>query len=122
MRRSRPAGKSLLEVVVMISLMSIVLGLSATSLASLFRLRYTITRDTEHARSIDRLAMRLRQDAHEAISASHRRRLRFDVQRRQVDSLFVRDAAHRARGPRRGAGRRENRASRFILRAAPLPL
>lgn len=70
MRRSRPVGKSLLEVVVMISLLSILLGLSATSLASLFRLRYTITRDTEHARSIDRLAMRLRQDAHEAVSAS----------------------------------------------------
>lgn len=76
MRRNTPtkhgrlAGKSLLEVVVMISLMSILLGLSATSLASLFRLRYTITRDTEHARSIDRLAMRLRQDAHDAQSAS----------------------------------------------------
>lgn len=70
MKRSRPAGKSLIEMVVMISLLSIVLGLSATSLASLFRLRYTITRDTEHARSIDRLAMRLRQDAHEAVSAS----------------------------------------------------
>ena len=70
MRRCRPAGKSLIEVVVMISLLSIILGLSATSLASLFRLRYTITRDTEQARSIDRLAMRLRQDAHEAISAS----------------------------------------------------
>jgi type II secretory pathway component PulJ len=70
MRRSRPEGKSLLEAVVMISLLSIILGLSATSLASLFRLRYTITRDTEHARSIDRLAMRLRQDAHEAVSAS----------------------------------------------------
>jgi hypothetical protein len=70
MKRSRPAGKSLIEMVVMISLLSIVLGLSATSLASLFRLRYTITRDTEHARSIDRLAMRLRQDAHKAIFAT----------------------------------------------------
>src|SRR5262245_34178105 len=70
MTRCRPTGKSLLEVVVMISLLSVLLGLSATSLASLFRLRYTITRDTEQARSIDRLAMRLRQDVHEAIAAS----------------------------------------------------
>jgi type II secretory pathway component PulJ len=70
MRRCHPAGKSLIEVVVMISLLSILLGLSATSLASLFRLRYTISRDTEQARSIDRLAMRLRQDAHEAVAVS----------------------------------------------------
>ena len=70
MRRSRPAGKSLIEMLVMISILSIVLGLSATSLATLFRLRHTITRDTEQARSIERLAMRLRTDAHEAVSAS----------------------------------------------------
>ena len=70
MRRSRSAGKSLIEMLVMISMLSIVLGLSATSLATLFRSAHTITRDTEQARSIDRLAMRLRTDAHEAVSAS----------------------------------------------------
>jgi len=70
MRHSRPAGKSLIEMLVMISILSIVLGLSATSLATLFRLRHTITRDTEQARSIERLAMRLRTDAHEADSAA----------------------------------------------------
>jgi type II secretory pathway component PulJ len=70
MKRSRPAGKSLIEMLVMISILSIVLGLSATSLATLFRLRYTITRDTELARSIERLSTRLRTDAHEAASVS----------------------------------------------------
>lgn len=69
MRHHRPAGKSLIEMLVMISILSIIMGLSATTLASLFRLRYTITRDTEQARSIDRLATRLRADAHEAVSA-----------------------------------------------------
>ena len=70
MKHHRPAGKSLVEMLVMISILSIIMGLSATTLASLFRLRYTITRDTEQARSIDRLATRLRADAHEALSAT----------------------------------------------------
>jgi hypothetical protein len=67
--RHRPSGKSLIEMLVMISILSIIMGLSATTLASLFRLRHTITRDTEQGRSIDRLATRLRADAHEAVSA-----------------------------------------------------
>jgi len=70
MKRSPRSGKSLIEMLVMISLLSIILGLSATTLASLFRLRSTISKDTDQARSIDRLATRWRTDAHEATSAS----------------------------------------------------
>ena len=68
MRQAR-AGKSLIETLVMISMLSLVLALSATSLATLFRLRHMITRDSESAASIERLALRLRLDAHEAVSA-----------------------------------------------------
>jgi Tfp pilus assembly protein FimT len=70
MRCSRRAGKSLVEALVIISLMSVIMGLAATSLASLFRLRYVITRDAEQAASLDRLSMRLRLDAHEANSVA----------------------------------------------------
>ena len=66
---SKRHGKSLIEALIIISLMSIIIGLSATSLASLFRLRYVMVRDAEQAASLDRLAMRLRLDAHEAVSA-----------------------------------------------------
>src|SRR3954470_2048998 len=67
---SRRTGKSLIEALVIISMMSVILGLAATSLASLFRLRYVMIRDAEQAASLDRLAMRLRLDAHEAISCA----------------------------------------------------
>src|SRR6185369_10416589 len=70
MRRSSRAGKSLIEALIIISLMSVIMGLAATSLASLFRLRYVITRDAEQAAALDRLAMRLRLDAHEANSVA----------------------------------------------------
>src|SRR2546421_12877241 len=74
LRSGRPSfrryGKSLIEALVIISMMSIILGLSATSLASLFRLRHVMVRDAEQAASLDRLAMRLRLDAHEAVSAA----------------------------------------------------
>ena len=69
MKRIRP-GKSLLEAVVMISMLAIVVGMSATSLATLFRLRRQFSRDAEQAQALDRLASRLRSDAHEAVSAS----------------------------------------------------
>ena len=120
MRRSRPSGKSLLEVVVMISLMSILLGLSATSLASLFRLRDTITRDTEHARSIHRLAMRLRQEAARGGFGVCHGWMRFNTQRGQVDSLFIRVAAHRGE-VRAGAEGEEKIVHRdsFSVPAAP---
>lgn len=63
-------GKSLLEAVILISILSIVLGMSATSLVTLFRLRSRFSRDAEQALTLDRLAVRLRSDAHEAVSAS----------------------------------------------------
>jgi type II secretory pathway pseudopilin PulG len=70
-QQSRPRrGRSLLEAVVMISILSIVVGLSTTSLATLFRFRRQQQRDTEQAVALDRLAMRLRSDAHDATSAS----------------------------------------------------
>jgi hypothetical protein len=67
---SRRTGKSLIEALVIISMMSVIIGLAATSLGSLFKLRYVMVRDAEQAASLDRLAMRLRLDAHEANSAS----------------------------------------------------
>jgi hypothetical protein len=70
MRHLRRNGKSLIEALVIISLMSIIMGLAATSLASLFRLRHVMVRDAEQAASFDRLAMRWRLDAHEAVSAN----------------------------------------------------
>jgi hypothetical protein len=63
-------GKSLIEALIIISLMSVIIGLAATSLATLFRLRYVMVRDTEQAAALDRLALRLRLDAHEATSAA----------------------------------------------------
>ncbi len=63
---SRRTGKTLLEMVVIISIMGLVIGMSATGLATLFRLRQQLTRDSEQARSLARLGTRLRLDAHEA--------------------------------------------------------
>lgn len=70
MKRARPMGKSLLEALVMISILSLVVALSATSLATLFRIRQQMSRDSEQAAAISRLATRLRLDAHEADRAS----------------------------------------------------
>jgi hypothetical protein len=63
-------AKSLLELIVILSIMSIILTLSATSLTTLFRLRAQLTRDIEQGMALDRLAARWRADAHEATSAS----------------------------------------------------
>jgi hypothetical protein len=54
----------------MISILSIVVGLSTTSLATLFRFRRQQQRDAEQAAALDRLSTRLRTDSHDAISAS----------------------------------------------------
>src|SRR5205814_1825645 len=62
--------KTLLEAVVIISIMALVVGLSATSLATLFRLRHQITRDSEQASALARLGTRLRLDIHEAAAVS----------------------------------------------------
>ena len=64
------AGKTLLEVAIIVSIMSIVIGMCATSLATLFRLRFQISRDREQGAALARLATRLRSDAHDAISVT----------------------------------------------------
>jgi hypothetical protein len=69
MSRARP-GKTLLEAVVIITLLSIVVGLSTTALATLFRLRGQFSRDAELAATLSRLSLRLRADAHESLSAT----------------------------------------------------
>jgi hypothetical protein len=69
-RRHRSDGKSLLEALVLISILSLVVALSATSLTTLFRIRHQMSRDREQGATISRLATRLRLDAHEADSVS----------------------------------------------------
>src|SRR5437764_15424605 len=70
MRRTRTRGKTLLEAVVIISIMALIVGLSATSLATLFLLRNQMTRDSEQATALTRLGTRLRLDIHEASAAA----------------------------------------------------
>jgi type II secretory pathway pseudopilin PulG len=70
MRRRRIRGKTLLEVVIIISMMGLVVGLAATSLATLFRLRQQMSRDSEQAAVLARLGTRLRLDAHEAVAVA----------------------------------------------------
>jgi type II secretory pathway pseudopilin PulG len=69
MSPSRPA-KTLLEVVVVISILTLVMSLSVTSLATLFRIHRQFRQDNDQAAEMDRLATRLRLDAHEAVSAT----------------------------------------------------
>jgi type II secretory pathway pseudopilin PulG len=69
---SRPghrSAKTLLEVVVMISILSVVVGLSATTLATLYRVRRQTQLDSEQRAALHRLAMHFRADAHDALSA-----------------------------------------------------
>jgi len=68
MKCSLRTGKTLLEAVVIISIMSLIVGLAATSLATLFRLRQQMSRDSEQAAALARLGTRLRQDIHEAVA------------------------------------------------------
>ena len=70
MSRSRKSGKTLLEAVIIISMMGLVVGLAATSLATLFRLRQQMSRDSEQAAALARLSTRLRLDAHEAVAVA----------------------------------------------------
>src|SRR5262249_16177112 len=59
MRRKRTSGKTLLEAVIIISMMGLVVGLAATSLATLFRLRQQMSHDSEQATALARLSTRL---------------------------------------------------------------
>ena len=70
MNGPRRSGKSLIEALVLISILSLVVALSATSLATLFRIRHQMSRDSEQESAISRLATRFRLDAHEADLAS----------------------------------------------------
>ena len=62
-------ARSLLEVVVILSIMSIVVGACVTSLGTLFRLRHQFQRDREGAASLARLGTIFRADAHQGVSA-----------------------------------------------------
>ena len=65
------SARTLIEVVVIISLLSIVMGLSVTGLGTLFRVRQQVQRDSDQAAAINRLATRFRSDAHEALSVGN---------------------------------------------------
>jgi len=67
---NRRRGKSLIEVLVMMSLFAAALAASTTTLAALFRIERLIRRDIEQAAVLDRLSQRLRADAHAAVSCS----------------------------------------------------
>jgi hypothetical protein len=64
------SAKTLLEVVVILSIMTVVIGACATSLSTLFRLRHQFHRDREQIAAIARVGTLLRADAHQADSAS----------------------------------------------------
>jgi len=62
------AAKSLLEVLVVISILSVVFGTSTTMLAALLRVERQFRRDTEQTTSLGRLAAHFRSDVHQAKS------------------------------------------------------
>src|SRR5688572_12341718 len=57
------SARTLIEVVVIISRLSVVMGLSVSSLGTLFRIRQQVQRDSEQGAAINRMATRLRSDA-----------------------------------------------------------
>jgi hypothetical protein len=63
-------GKTLIEVLVLVTLLTIALGMSTTSLATLFRIHRLIRADAQQAAALARLATQFRSDAHEAVSAA----------------------------------------------------
>jgi hypothetical protein len=70
-RGKRPAaGKTLLEVAIVVAIMSVALMLSATTLVALFRLERQIRASDVHRQTVARLASRLRGDVHVAVSAN----------------------------------------------------
>ena len=71
-RRRRRSAKTLIEAVVIISLLTIVVGLSTTTLAMLFRVRRQTQIDSEQAASLHRLAIRFRADAHDSLGIALR--------------------------------------------------
>jgi hypothetical protein len=69
---SRRPAKSLVEALVIISLLSVVVGLSTTTLATLFRVRRQTQIDSEQRASLHRLAIRFRADAHDSVGVTLR--------------------------------------------------
>ena len=63
-------GSSLLEILVVITLLSAALTAAATTLAALMRIEHQIRTDQFQEQSLTRLASRWRTDAHTAIAAS----------------------------------------------------
>jgi len=64
----RPA-KTLIEMVIIVSIMTVALTLSATTLVALFRVERQIRASADHRQTITRLGSRWRADAHAAVSA-----------------------------------------------------
>ncbi len=67
MTRSR-RGKSLIEMLIIISILSVVLSTTAATLIALFKTDRQIRRDTAHLTTLARLSSRFRTDAHAAQS------------------------------------------------------
>jgi type II secretory pathway pseudopilin PulG len=64
----RRSGKSLIEMLILISLTSVVLGTVATTLVALFKTDRQVRRDVEQQTTLARLGSRFRTDAHAARS------------------------------------------------------
>jgi type II secretory pathway pseudopilin PulG len=62
------AAKTLLEVVIIVSIMSVALTLAATTLVTLFRVERQIQTSQMQRQTLTRLGSRLRSDAHAALS------------------------------------------------------
>ena len=68
--RRAATGKTLLEMAIVVSIMSVALMLSATTLVALFRIERQVRGSDSHRQAVARLASRLRADVHAAVSAS----------------------------------------------------
>ena len=66
MRRLR-TGKTLIELLVIITLLSAVMSMATTTLAAVFRVKQRLSRESYEELTLTRLASRLRTDAHQAI-------------------------------------------------------
>jgi type II secretory pathway component PulJ len=64
----RPRGKSLIEMLIIIGVLSVVLGTTATTLVALFKTDRQVRRDTLQLTTLARLSDRFRTDAHAAAS------------------------------------------------------
>jgi hypothetical protein len=67
MSRTSRRGKTLIEVMVLITLTTVVMASSATTLIALFRVERQLAQDGETRQGLSRLASRVRADAHAAI-------------------------------------------------------